>query len=289
MNQPTKRETAFSKKLLQQLPLAQSLLDFGIQLPTQKDLHSTAFPRDAVVTVIGLFTKAHITYRAIIVLCNQGLDRPATALSRSLFETLMNLTFLVRKRISLRIFNDSKSKPTTPWPLHGETLTAEFRVALFNAWAILRDEKAIEGWQKTPGLKRHGHGASKRVAALDRSYANVIGTAWEKAIKSKNTCVGMDIASFAATLGPAYRRWHRSVYAHDSAFIHQSDTPSYLAATPDGNFTPRIFTSAKEVSGVLLRASELYLGCVEELNKRFRFGEAAKRSIGDFWKRLRNW
>jgi hypothetical protein len=285
----SKEDTRFVKNIPQQLALAESLLDFGMESPSQKDLHSITFPRDAVVTVIGLFTKANITYRAIIVLCEQGLERPATALSRSLFETLLNLTFLVRKQVSLRIFNDSKSKPTSLWPLHGKTLTAEFRLALFNAWSILRDEKAIEGWSRTPGLKRHGLRASKKIAPLDRSYANVIGPEWEKVIKSKNTCVGMDIASFAASLGPVFRKWHRSVYAGDSAFIHQSDTSSYLAVTTDGNFTPRIYTSAKEVSGALLRASTLYLGCVEELNKRFQFGESAKKSIKNFGKRLRKW
>lgn len=235
------------------------------------------------------FTKANITFRAIIVLCEQGLDRPATALSRSLFETLMNLTFLARKQVSLRVFNDSKSKPTSPWPLHGRALTADFRLALFNAWSILRDEKAIEGWQRTAGLKRQGHRTSKRIARLDRSYADSIGPAWAKAIKSKITCVGMDIASFAASLGPAFRKWHRTVYARDSSFVHQSDTSSYLAVTSDRNFTPRIFTSAREVSGVLLRASTIYLGCVEELNKRFRFGDVAKKEIRDFEKRLRRW
>lgn len=289
MKRSEKREQQAVRRLPQHLSVAQAFLDFGMQLPGQKDLHSIKFPRDSVVTVIGLFTKANITFRAIIVLCEQGLDRPATALSRSLFETLMNLTFLVRKQVSLRIFNDSKSKPTSPWPLHGKALTADFRLALFNAWSILRDEKAIEGWQRTPGLNRHGHRTSKKIAPLDRSYADSIGPAWEKAIKSKNTCVGMDIASFAASLGPAFRKWHRTVYAADSSFIHQSDTSSYLAVTSDANFTPRIFTSAKAVSGVLLRASTIYLGCVEELNKRFRFGDAAKDEIRDFGKRLRRW
>lgn len=283
------QEESAARKVAQQLAVAQSFLDFGMQLPGQKDLHSIKFPRDSVVTVIGLFTKANITFRAIIILCEQGLDRPATALSRSLFETLMNLNFLLRKQVSLRIFNHSKSKPTSPWPLHGQTLTADFRLALFNAWSILRDEKAIEGWQRTPGLKRHGYRTSKKIAPLDRSYANTIGPAWEKAIKSSNTCVGMNIESFAASLGPAFRKWYRTVYAGESSFIHQSDISSYLSVTSDGNFSPRIYTSAKEVSGVLLRASTIYLGCVEELNKRLNFGDVAKTSLRNFGKRLRKW
>jgi len=278
----------FAKKLSTQLNLADALLDFGMKLPGQKDLHSTSFPRDSVVTVIGLFTKANVTFRSIIVLCNQGLDRPATALSRSLFETLLNLAFLTRKRVSLNIFNDSKAKPKTPVPLHGKKLTPEFRLALFNAWCLLRDNKMVDNWKRTPGLKRHGQRTQKKLTRLDKSYIDAIGPEWAKDIK-KNTCVGLDIVHFAASLGPVYHQWYRSVFATDSSFVHQSDIPSYLDITEDGNFTPRIYTSAEQVSGVLHRSAMLYLGCIEEMNKRFRFGDEAVKSITEFGQRLKNW
>lgn len=273
------RDGQLAQRLSKQIAVASDLLEFGLKLPAEKDLHSVKFPRDSVVTVVALFTKAHVTFQAIVVLCADRLERPATALNRSLFETLINLAFLTRKRVTLSIFNDSKRTPKSPWPLHGKTLTPEFRLTLFNAWSILRDEKSVEGWRRTPGLKQHGRRTSKRSAQIDRSYANAIGPDWEKAIKNKNTCVGLDIANFAASLGPVFRRWYRSVYAQDSAFIHQSDATSYLELTKDGNFAPRLFTSAKEVSGVLHRAAVLYLGCIDELNKRFRFGSMARNRI----------
>ena len=277
----------FKRTLAKQLTCADELLDFGMKLPTYKDLHSIKFPRDSVVTALGLLTKANVTFRAIIVLCEQGLERPATALSRSLFETLLNLAFLVRSRVSLNQFNDSKTKPKSPWPLHGKLLTANFRLALFNAWAILREEKTVAGLRRTPGLKRHGHRVSKKIATLERSYVDRIGSDWEKSIRNGNTCVGMDIANFAASLGPVFRRWYRSVYATDSSFVHQTDITTYLEITADGNFAPRRFTSAKEVSGVLVRAATLFLGCLAELHKRFRFGTAATENLRAFGKRLR--
>lgn len=274
------------RALSRKLKTAQSLLRFGMELPNQKDLHSGTFPRDAVITVVGLLTKAHITFRSIIVLCEQGLDRPATALNRSLFETWLNLTFLVRRRVLLRIFNESKRKPTSPWPLHGKVLTTEFRLALFNAWSLLRDEKAIEGWQRTPGLRRDGRRIMQRIASVDRSYADVIGPEWERAIRNKNTCVGMDVAAFAASLGPAFRKWYRAVYVFDCAFVHQSDVSSYLSVDQEDNFVPRIYTSMDDVGSVVERASVLYLGCLEELNKRFRFGNNARKAIRRFAEKI---
>lgn len=279
----------FAKNLPTQLKLADALLDFGMKLPFQMDLHSISFPRDSVVTAIGLFTKANVTFRSIIVLCNQGLDRPATALSRSLFETLLNLAFLTRKQVSLNFFNDSKAKPKTPVPLHGKKLTPEFRLALFNAWCLLSDDKMVGNWRRTPGLRRHGQRTHNRLTRLDRSYMDAIGPEWTKTIKGKNTCVGLDIANFAASLGTVLQQWYRTVYAGDSSFVHQSDIPSYLDITEYGNFTPRIYTSAKQVSGVLHRSAMLYLGCIEEMNKRFRFGDEPRQSIVDFGQRLKNW
>lgn len=116
-----------------------------------------------------------------------------------------------------------------------------------------------------------------------------IGSEWTKAIKGQNTCVGLDIANFAASLGPALQRWYRTVYAGDSSFVHQSDIPSYLGITEHGDFTPRIYTSAKQVSGVLQRSAMLYLGCIKEMNKRFRFGDESVKSITEFDQRLKNW
>lgn len=282
-------DEVLAKQLPTQLTLADTILDFGMKLPDQKDLHSISFPRDAVVTVMGLFTKAHVTFHSIIVLCGQRLDRPATALSRSLFETLLNLAFLVRKRVSLNHFNDSKANPKTPVPLYGKTLKPEFRLALFNAWCLLRDDKTVDNWRRTKGLKRQGHHTRKRLTPLDKSYIDTIGPDWKKAIKNKNTCVGLNIANFAASLGLVLQRWYRSVYAADSAFVHQSDIQTFLDITEEGNFTPRIYTSAGQVSGVLHRSAMLYLGCIVEMNKRFRFGDEAVQSISEFDQHLKNW
>ena len=95
--------------------------------------------------------------------------------------------------------------------------------------------------------------------------------------------------SFAASLGGDLRKWYRIVYASDSSFVHQTDITTYLAPIEDGNFTPRLYTSVKQVLGVLHRSSILYLGCIIELNKRFKFGNDASASIDTFSQRLNGW
>ena len=281
------KQLTITLRLQRQLILADQLLAFGMTLPMTKDLHSIKYPRDAVVTTVALFTKAHVTFRSIIVLCKNGLDRPATALTRSLFETMLNLAFLLRKQVSLHRFHPGQANPKTALNLHGERLTPEFRHALFNTWSLLRDEKTIANWQTTPGIKQRGKRVLKKLTQLDRSYMDTISSAWQQSIKGSNTCTGLSVFDFAASLG--FQKWYRTIYAGDSAFVHQSDVVSYLSNTRDGDFAPRLFMDARDVSGVLLHGATLYFCCIHEMHKRFRFGQKADKPIQKFEMRLTKW
>ena len=145
-------------------------------------------------------------------------------------------------------------------------------------------------WTRTPGLKRDGKRIAKKLVGIERPYVDVIGTAWEERIKGANTCTGLSIEDFAASLSPHLRKWYRTIYADDSKSVHQSDMLNYLDADEStGTFFPRWHTAPKDVRATLSRASTIYLCCVEEMNKRFRFGLQAKVKIKQVGDALRNW
>ena len=52
---------------------------------------------------------------------------------------------------------------------------------------------------------------------------------------------------------------------------------------------PRWFTTPDHVRTTLHKAALISLGCIEELNKRFRFGNAAKTQLHDIGKELQAW
>src|SRR5271157_1883826 len=280
-------KACLSSHLAQELELARDLLSFGVMALKSASLDNSSLSHDSVVTVVGLYVKVTVTFRAILHLSESGFDRSALPLSRSLYESCLNLVFLVRHRVSLFHFNDSKSSPKTPLQLHGKTLTPSFRTALYNAWCVLWDEKDAESWKRTPGLRRAGKRVFKKLMNIDNPYVDQIGPAWEKWIRGKNTCVGLSIADFAASLGRAFRTWHRSVYAGDSKSVHQSDMLDYLdLAEEDAAFQPRWFTSPDSVRDVLHRAATIYLCCIEEMHKRFDFGVQSGHMIHRFAARL---
>ena len=280
-------QNAIARLLEHELNCASNLLAFGISLLGKKNLQRIRLPHDSAVTAVGLFVKASISFRAVIYLCAAGLDRSAMPVSRSLFETSLNLTFLVRRRVALYRFNDSTR---TKLDLFGKRLSPKFRTALYNAWCVLRDEKMANDQARTPGLKRAGRLFRKKLDAVERPYVDDIGSDWETRIKKENTCVGLSIVDFAASLGNHFRNWYRIVYAMDSKSVHQSDMLNYLIGDENSaTFSPRWHSSPDEVKEALHKASEIYLCCVGEMNRRFDFGKFESDAIKQFCDDLRHW
>lgn len=283
---------AIPKLLANEFACAHRLLAFGVSIPTAKDnLHLGSLRHDTVVTAVALYTKAMTSFRASMHLCQIGCDRNALPVNRSLFETSVNLSFLIRQRVTLYQYNDnSKANPKTSVNLHGKRLTTEFRTDLYNAWNILMSEKNVRRYSSTPGVKRAGRRLQKTIDQLIRPYVDAIGTDWEKAIRGSNTCVGLSIKDFASSLGSAHRLWHGLVYSSDSQHVHQSDMTDFLDCNEaTTTFSPRWFTCPDQVRMTLHKAAVISLGCIEEFNKRFRLGDSAKKRIHEFGKELRSW
>lgn len=256
------------------------MLKFGIDLPRNKDFDRSPVPNDTIATAIGLFVKASLTYRSILLACEFGLDQSCLPLNRSLFENLVNLTFLVRRRVNLYHFNPGTK---TPLNLLGQKLTSSFRTALYNAFCILRDDNIYTHWEWTPGLARHAKTIKVKRRIVPRDYIDDIGPAWQKRIAKANTCVGLSIADFAASLGPTFRTWHRTVYAAESQTVHQSDVPNYLDYAPDtGDICPMWHSSPEEIDSVISRSVTMYWQCLYELHKRFSFGPDADRKFNEY-------
>jgi len=279
--------------LSEELAYCRKLLSFGVDLPKPAVINKCRLKADTVTAAMGLYTKACLSYKGIIHLCEAGLDRTAAPVNRSLFETLLNITFLLRRRVSLNQFDFAAGKKTPtkkPLGLFGKKLDTHFRTDLYCAFCTLRDQKMVGQWTRTPGLKRTGKAAHKRLSALPQPHVAAIGAQWEKRLKEKNTCAGLGIADYAASLGKGFYMWYRSVYAMDSQSVHQSDSLAYLEIDDRvTNIAPRWYTSPDQVRETLKIASLMFVRCTDELNRRLRFGRDASDRITDFRNELNGW
>jgi hypothetical protein len=264
------------------------LLDLGIGLPAPEKFNRSQIAADALVMMVGLYTKACLSYRSVIHLCEAGLDRSAASINRSLLETLLNLAFLARRKVSLYHFNNGKR---TPVDLHGKKLTPEFRTVLYCAYCLIRDKAMFGHWATTPGLKRTGKYAHSKLSGLSHPHILALGPDWEKQLgKNPTTCAGIPIKDFAESLGKHFLALYRSIYAVDSQNVHQSDAFDYVEVDDACNhFEPKWHTSPDKVRWALRQASMVFLGCVIELEKRFRFGDKIRQQIKVVDQDLRNW
>ncbi len=90
----TANRKAIARWLAVELAQCKQLLQFGVELPDPAVLNRHRLGDDTMVAVMGLFTKACISYRAIILLGESGLDLSAAPVNRSLFETFLEPEFL---------------------------------------------------------------------------------------------------------------------------------------------------------------------------------------------------
>lgn len=282
---------AIANQLGNEIDCCLRLLKFGVELLSSRTNGSgDGLRQDTVITASGLYVKATTSFAASVQLCKAGLDRSAMPVNRSLFETALTLAFLLRRRVSLYLFNDSKTKPRTPVALHGKKLTTSFRTELYAAWCALMDDKKVQRFTKTAGIKRRGTKLQRLSMMIERPYFDAVGPHWEAALRKSNTCSGLSIENLAKSIGEPYRLWHGLVYSSDSQHVHQSDVIQFLNADiRTGVFTPRWSTSPEEIRSSLHKAATLYVQCIIELIRRLCFPESAAETVRKFSQELREW
>lgn len=275
-----------NQKLSDEFTLCGELLSFGIELINGCDLNHHKLNRASVVSTVALLVKATTTFRSVQHLCEVGLDRIALPLCRSLFENLLNLAFLLRPKVSLCKFEANGN--SLPWKPDLQQLTCDFRAALYNAWCILKDERHYSQAEQTPGIKRVAKRATRKIKLAPRPFMTTIGPKWEGKLLKGNTCTGLTVADFAASLGKGLRAWYRTVYAGDSNYVHQSDMISYIDVDMEKDAIEfRWHTSPEEIKGVLARSGLLYLCCIQEMCKRFRSDSVTRQKLAAFEQRVK--
>jgi hypothetical protein len=146
-------QKAIRTSLAKELNDTAEMLQFGRALPEliHPDIHAEL--GGVLVAPLALFVKAGMSFRGARMLCENALDRTAALVVRSMFETFLTIAFLLRRDVSLRHFSKGVE---TPVDLLGEKLTPEFRMAMYAAWCVVKDEQAIERMQYVPDLAPGG-------------------------------------------------------------------------------------------------------------------------------------
>lgn len=197
----------------------------------------------------------------MLALCELGQADGAQVICRTMFETYLTVTFIVRQSVRLRYMN-SNSKVD----LFGKKLTRDFRANLFIAHGVLQYEKNLENMQGVAGLKKHAKKQQKDRPANYSAMVARIGTDWKKQLRTSATCAGLSVADLSHSLNAT--RWYRAIYSDQSSNIHNTDSSLYLELSESGS-TPNICLQslAEDVKLSLWLGSVLMLLSRSELSR----------------------
>jgi len=166
--------------------------------------------------IVGLWAKICRQYRSILVLCEIGLTQDAEVIVRCLFESTVQLLFVTKRNI--RLPGRWKNAPKIP----RTRFSMEFRARLYLARDLLNEQKRLNVWKKTQGLKRMARRLAASVNEMVHTAEELIGHEWMQWLEK----TPLSVESMAKNVGLS--RWYEAVYRLQSPIAHANDALSHV-------------------------------------------------------------
>lgn len=215
---------------------------------------------------MGLLAKACKQYRAVCELSQMGLGDPTDGVARMMFETLLAVSFLLRKQVDLTV----QGQPLIVEG--GKQLTPTFRGQLYAANDAFQAQKILNGATKAPGLLCDVPASSQsRFETNVANYKTMLGPAWTKLVMRKGYA-GIHVSDLAESLG--FSEIYASVYKIASGGVHAADAMNHVVGQCEdlNDFHFMISPNPENVPTTLNFASRVMVTIIQEANDRFGFG-----------------
>jgi hypothetical protein len=272
--------------------LAESL--FNYWLGQDKNSWRTDVPGLSANLALTLDVQALRLFRAIIQDCKRAEAFTASILTRTLFENLLAVLFLLKKDVRI-IVEPTKGTPsgTTPVKFAAKLkskntrrtakhrLTRELRANLLMAhYHFSLEGQHIESLGKFPGMY---HKTKQLKRSLDPTtaaeYEREIGPTWSYILRNSNYYSGLSVKDLAQVLGTSLLRWYHTVYHFQSCDGHAINLLQHLAIQ-DGTSLKAIYASTDDAVNQSLRgAIGMFLTHMQILHQNLDFGTDASTAF----------
>lgn len=247
------------------ISLAKRVLSSWTTIQRSHGYTGSPLPAEVRNAAYALDIRACRQFRSVIELCMRGEAHDAAVLTRTMFESLLALEFVLKPRISLKRYKERyKSDAPSSMP---NLLRARLYLTYFGfQWEVLRSRN-----RSKPGAKRHARRLASQVPkqVLD-DYESLIGSVWvERFKRNPRTYSGLTVSELAQAIGPVYARWYNVIYAIQSGAVHASNAAELLhSINAFWHDTPG------RVEGALRPAMDIFLAGADSLHKHIGFGPA---------------
>src|SRR5262245_23734738 len=254
-------------------------------------LRKSKLQRQALNVAVMLDVQASRLFRSVIEECRRCEAYGANIISRSLFETVLAIRFVLgAKRLQMAV-DQAKTKGGAPKvdaagkpvyyskPVDSSTspaltcrLTRKQRADLYLAHALFQDERGAEKLAALPRMKRRVAKLQARGKALIAQVENKIGPEWTSVLRSTRAYSGLSVEVLSKLMGKPFERWYLTVYYFQSRNVHAVDPLRNVSVSEDKGITATYLSTVGQVRQVLTTAITMFLIAIATLQNVVKFG-----------------
>jgi hypothetical protein len=272
--------------LADELDACWRLLDTGVHLPIDNAKNGSKISPLIHNVAVPLFVKACGQFRAAIALAQLARTKEVDVLNRCLFETVLALQFILRRRVTLcRVSEVPNATGKTrirrmPLETHGKTLTSDFRAAMYVVHVANQAQRMADTCSRSRWF-RHEAKLYRALASnpLVDECRTEIGADWVERLRKKKSYSGVTIRDLAHSFDPSFRQWYDLVYSRQSQTVHAADAMQFVDVTESESLKSKWHSSPDEVKHSLYISHQLFKIAMSVLHRRFDFGWAESQLL----------
>jgi hypothetical protein len=271
--------------------VAESLHNFWLTHPKDYWIQKSRLPSRAITVATILDIQASRLFRSAIAECERCQGYAANIITRSLFETVLALRFvLARQRLRVAVDQaktrggipkvDGAGNPvyyskladsSTPRALV-RYLSRQKRANLFLANAFFENERSSQKLATLPHMKGKVRKLAPAADALRASYEKEIGTEWFSILQGSRTYSGLNVEILSKLIGKPFERWYQVIYHFQSVNVHAGDPFRHVRASEDDNLRAVYLSSDGEIRQALTPAITMMLIAIHTLQQSVGYG-----------------
>ena len=266
-------EKEYAEKVRQELAevfvVGHALLELAVDIVSQR--HPTVSTQDQNDKIMAyraghaLCFKACKSFRSSLLLAEVGASNDLTIISRSMFETYVAASFILRDHVALDLPG-----------VDDTALTPNDRARLYLAFGVINKYEELKKHKSDPVASQVLAGIDpKPFADNANDAANDVGQDWaERFRKHPRTYSGLSLGKLSSKLGPDIFGWYTSVYGEQSKSTHATDFQNHVFfSDSEDRFLARWLPPIDEVQQLVGKNGLMLWGCLELLNKQFQFAQ----------------
>lgn len=294
------RTTEIQKNLSKQFGFCEHIYKFWVEAEKDEWVEKAGV-HPQVCLVVGLLNvQAFRLFRAAFEECKRGEAFAARILSRSLFETVIALLFVLKPVVCIRLKAmtkgnvrrvDEDGRPGTSVvgirasnAKKTDRLSREFRALLYLAHAFLELEGFEKDFATTYGLKKFHRKANVRVNQVEvKQIESEIGLEWSYVLRNRPyTYSGLNVRSLAALLDWQMLKWYDTIYGFQSRDVHAANGLDHFVFSGNRNGELNPISTDEDVLHVLQGISIQFRGLMQIMEDNIGFGAGNPSSLAWF-------